>query len=535
MHKYRIMIVDDKIRERIETLRCFLTNDFSGVQPNRREELERICNENLKIEFEVIYPQPFENLETYFRNNKADAYFLDVLYEENNSSWNLQTIVSKVRIYNADAPIFVYSEDWRSMPIIEEVTNAFKVAMPGKTPAYFYDYNTIIAWKRSVFDSGSTTHLSNIVEERRFIKDTIAKAYGKTSKEPFMKNEKIAILHISDLQYGDGNTTDYTVDLWNEVYRKCRELEKASEISGIDILLISGDISMHGKASELKEAEEDLMKLFEKLWPDEYQSQEYRDRLILVPGNHDYDLNYCIMDYLSAKSDDSSGIRKIDFEAAIESLQDKNRKKREDYHKMGLNAYRDFAYRLTGNPVFYEVANLNFIERRFSDWNLRFICLNSCDGICADHTNGVKLNRREIEAIVQNDEEECYTIAVSHHTPLIANQLIEEERNEFQMLYTSIIRSCHVKAWLGGHRHIYDRNEFRKRELTCEVFEAPSLRLDESWGKDEAYQKLTDSGEVRSNRGFQIVVLAKDQKNEFIPTIHRYIFDENGTACKVKQ
>ena len=75
-------------------------------------------------------------------------------------------------------------------------------------------------------DSDVTTdQIAMLKRERKFIQDMIVKAYGKTEKTPFSEQEDIAILHISDIQSGDANTTRYNANIWAEVARVCQELK----------------------------------------------------------------------------------------------------------------------------------------------------------------------------------------------------------------------------------------------------------------------------------------------------------------------
>lgn len=534
MYKYKVMIIDDNIDDRRELFTKFLTNDFLNSHCKLDEAGKKLCQEKLKYELTLVSPMPFENIETFIKQNKADAYFLDVMYPEN-CDWNLERIISKIRIYNINAPIFVYSSAWSDQPVIETVSQAFRRAMPGRTPAYYFSLDDITVWVRNAFENKTCIldSLNQIVEERKFIIDIISKAYGKTNKVPFMNDKGIVLLHISDIQYGDANTTDYTLDLWREVERKCKELQRSGDIKGIDILVISGDIAMHGRISEYREGKEDIESLCSLLWPDEKEDKAFRERIVLVPGNHDFDLNYCAIDYYQAKN--LVGERKIDFEAIREALTNENRIKSGDYHTMGLAAYRDFAYDLTGNPVFYDAPGLNFIEHNFSNWNLRFVCLNSCDGICAEKTNGVNFEKNTFSKIFNDNRNgDCYTIAVSHHSPLFKDGLTEAQKKSFFTNCNSIIRNFNVKVWLGGHRHVYHRDEVRVGGTECDVYEAPTIRLDEAWGKDEIYKILTEQGEICSTRGFEIIVInPEEEKAE--PDVYKYVFDEKGSACKVKQ
>lgn len=532
MCKYKIMVIDDEIEERKEYLPDFFTNAPLDRNEKLSEDVRKKYKNHIGVEFEVVYPEGYEILDEYVRDNRADAYFLDV-YLQIHSKWTLGNALNAIKAHNPKAPIFMYSTDWRDKDVLLDVTDAFRSNFPGKTASYFYDINIINDIVEDFRESVNMDQIEKIRNERKFIKNIIMKAYGKTEKEPFSSNGNIAILHISDIQYGDENTTRYNMNLWAEVVRKCNELKKQHEILGIDLLAITGDISMQGKSEEMKAVKEELEeKLMRKLWPKEFDSGEYRERIIVVPGNHDFDLNFCTMDYLVSENGPEKDDRKIDFHKASESLI-KDRKKRNDYHAMGLTAYKDFAYHITGNPVYYQRKHLNYVEDRYISWNLRFICLNTCDGIRADKTNGVRIDKDELQEIVNdNYDDDCYTIVLSHHTPLFESELENEEKEDFHVSCTTIANSCKAGMWLGGHRHVQRDKTTRTTLKMLKIYEAATLSLQEEWADDYEVQTV-DGKTIKSRRGFQIIILENDGKGSYNPSLIKYVFDEEGVACRL--
>lgn len=542
MYKYKIMIIDDQIMNRIGNLEDFFKNtpldNHKTLPPAQKEAYKK----RIGLEFEVIYPKGHEILDEYVKANKADAYFLDVYLEnqedpENNVGWNLGKALSAIYRYNPKAPIFMYSTDWRDKDVLKKVTEEFRQCFPGKTASYFYDLNNIVTIVEGFREAVHPNQIEKISRERTFIKNMIVRAYGKTEKEPFSKDKDVAILHISDIQYGDDKTTEYKMSLWAEVARVCKELTDRETISGIDLLAITGDISMHGKSEEMKMAVDDLEEdLFKKLWEEEFESKKYQERILLVPGNHDYDLNFCTADYLISENGPKKGDRTIDFEKAGNSLLDTGRKKRNDYRAMGLTAYKDFAYRITGNPIYYQKKYLNYVENRYTSWNLRFICLNTCGGICAEKTNGISIDQEEMKEIVNGRyDDKCYTIVLSHHSPLFENELKDEEKERFHVNCTSIINTCNVNVWLGGHRHIQKDEAKLTTKHKVEVYDASTVSLKEDWASDPDYEVQTVDGKmVKSRRGFQIIILKNDQKGSYEPRLIKFVFDEDGVAWEVR-
>ena len=542
MYKYKIMIIDDQIRKRIDNLSDFFTNVPLDKNEKMTQAQKEAYKKQIGLEFEVVYPYEHEILDEYVKANKADAYFLDVYLEnqedpENNVGWNLGKALSAIYKYNPKAPIFMYSTDWRDKDVLKKVTDEFRQCFPGKTASYFYDLNNIEAIVDGFREAVHQNQIERISRERTFIKNMIVRAYGKTEKEPFSKDKDVAILHISDIQYGDRNTTEYNMSLWAEVARVCKDLKKKGTISGIDLLAVTGDISMHGKSEEFEMAVDDLEKdLFKKLWEDEYESKKYQERILLVPGNHDYDLNFCTADYLVSENGPNKGDRTIDFEKAGNSLLDENRKKINNYHALGLTAYKDFAYHMTGNPVYYEKKHLNYVENRYTSWNIRLICLNTCGGICAEKTNGIKIDQDEMKEIINSDyDDKCYTIVLSHHSPLFEKEMKGEEKDRFRVNCTSIINTCRGNVWLGGHRHIQKDEARLTTAHKAEIYDASTVSLKENWASAPDYEVQTVDGKmVKSRRGFQIIILKNDQKGSYEPSLIKYVFDEDGVAWEVR-
>lgn len=531
MYRFKIMVIDDRISKRIDDLTNFFTNLPINNNHKLSEEEKEIYRNKLKIEFDVIYPKEIDILDIFIKDNQVDAYFLDVIYDEI-ASWTLTSILQSIRRYNENAPIFMYSTEWQERSILEEVSIAFRNGFPGKTATYFYNLNDINEMVTEFKEAVHPNQIIDIQREREFIKNMIVRSYGITEKVPYSAKEDVAILHISDIQYGDENETKYIINLWREVSRVCEELKGQKRIDGIDLLAITGDISMHGQKKEMEIAKEDLRKLFKLLWRAEYESGEYKERILLVPGNHDYDLNFCALNYFV--SENKPNERRIDFEKIAKILSDENREEKNDYQELGMAAYRDFAYDLMGNVTLYEKEKLNFVEKRFKSWNLRIILLNTCNFIRAEKTNGVGIDEKELEDIVNDiDSEKMYTLVLSHHTPLVVENLQDSEKERFRTSYKTVIHTCQAKVWLGGHRHVHAQKIEETTVDECEVYEAATIRLDEEWGKDEKYKvKAKDGTEIQSCRGFQIVLLEK-KGDSYEPKVFRYRFDEDGIAHEI--
>lgn len=531
---YKIMIIDDEILDRMKIFENFFSN--KSLYENRRlSEMQKKEYERISFgEFEICYPLESDgSLQEYIEQHKVDAYFLDVYYDEI-SDWSLGGIFKDIKYNHPEAPIFIYSMDWKDKSVLDTVTRAFRNSFPGKTATYFYDLRQMISLAENFKEAVSKTQIQKMGQERKFIKKMIDQSCGRTIERPYSPQGDVVILHISDIQYGDTNTTDYKNNIWREVSDVCNKLKSEKEISGIDLLAITGDITMHGRQEEMDMAQSDLKYLFKGLWEDEYEKGDYKERILIVPGNHDFDLNYCVLDYFNATNEKDK--RSINFNNIAEELAEETRHIKNDYHLYGWSAYKDFVYGVTNNSIIYQRAHshLNYINNRFVNWNLQFICLNTCDGITAEKTNGVRLDENEIQNILNNNKEKGhYTIVLSHHSPLIMDTLEEDDKKRFESQYNSIIHSCQAQLWLSGHRHIHVKSKKKLLSDSCRVYESATIRLDEDWGEDSEYTVETEKGEITSHRGFQIIKLEK-KNNGFIPHLIKYVFNDEGIACRVE-
>lgn len=535
MEKYTIMIIDDHIERRIDMWMDFLTNRPIDNSTTLSNDEKLSFKKKIGIEFNVIYPQD-EVLTEFIKRHSADAYFLDV-YLADNEGWNIESALNSIREYNPRVPIFVYSSQWKEKEVVSDVTQAFRQSFIGRTANYFYDtfnINNIVDKFRKVT---KINQLGYIKRERKLIIDMIDGAYKKTQKELASCEGDISILHISDIQYGDENMTDYQETIWSEVKRICQEMKEKDEISGIDLVAITGDISMHGKREEFSIAKENMDKyLFEKLWPDEVENRAYRERILIVPGNHDFDLNFCTLDYLNSVNCSEKGSRKIDFNKASNMLLEENRKKQNDYHDMGFSAFANYAYSVTGNEHYIKYNHYNFVVNTFTNWGLKIVCINSCDGINAEKTNGVDINGNELREILNSYEQKDYnyiTLILSHHTPKILDDMSEDEKNKFKVKITQLINTTRATLWLGGHRHISDVDEQPSAFGSIKIYEAPTISLKEDWKKELKETVLEGGEKTHTYRGFQIIKLKRERDRQDSIKKIVFMFNEEGTAKRV--
>lgn len=463
--KYKVLIIDDGYSGRDEVYSCFF-------EKNYEEQSGSPC-------FKTYFLDNPKSMEENIRKINADAILIDAVLDAE-LGWEgvkFEMVLDKIKAAynNSIPPIFLISAKW-DVELIGTVNNAFAESLPNVLPKKYYTYSSIsnkVAEANLRDVTKKKSNCDGLIKERNKIHKIIAKHYGRTDKKLYKKDE-INILHISDLQYGDPKTTNNFIGLFENIQLSLLE----NDIDNIDLVVISGDVAMSGKEEEYEKAKQ-IRSLFKKLWPNE--DSQYSDRVILAPGNHDFDINFCLLNYFSAKN--ISKKREIDLLNLIKELLDNKPIPSFPYNKYGTIAFKRFCYDITHNDVYINNENMNFIIDDFLDWGIRFIVLNSVSNININETNRVEFFKEEISEIVQKANEcpygnEIFNIVVSHHTELFLEE-VNAENNPIQV-FNQLKNSLKCKLFLGGHRHINDNKDGKtSNNEKYTVIEAGTLRIDE--------------------------------------------------------
>lgn len=510
MINYKVLIIDDEFLDRENIYSFFFSNE----------------NENYKDCpcFDYGYLQSPRNMEEKIKEYGADAILIDALLDSgDNATWRgvtVSTVLDKIKsAYQGNIPpIFLVSGKWDET-LLGVVNDAFADSIPNVLPAKYYTfsfmYDMVVGCKQK--DLYGNDNYYDLIKERNKIHKIIAKHKNRTNKKLHNKKE-ITILHISDLQYGDPKSTDSFIGLYRTMINQIKE----KGIDEIDLLVISGDIAMSGKEEEYKKAK-DIINLIKALWPEE--KSDFSDRIILAPGNHDFDINFCVLNYFKAKNlDGKREVDRLDIIKQISGAGDKNDTQLV-YNKYGTSAFRNYCYDISHNPVYLQDNNLNLVIDDFLDWGIRFIVLNSISNININETNHVDFYYDEINGLIEKIEQNNFgnkilNIVVSHHTELYIEEI--GNPNKPLALFNQLKNAANCKLFLGGHRHINDKKDSETTNHNkYSVIEAASLRIDE---KEDNYQ-----------RGFNVLQLFLDDNNE----IHslkenQFVFDKNDSALTLK-
>lgn len=217
-------------------------------------------------------------------------------------------------------------------------------------------------------------------------------------------NNLINILHISDIHY---QTESIEFLITNSANKE------------IDLLVVTGDlVQATGNADTIAKRYEmckkALIKLAKRLF-----KYEWRDRVLIVPGNHDYaSMNEVIAD--------NSG-RAFSGAKAPGLTDIVNPRVKFAYYLGFVSSFRrDFP-----NSDKYIDYDINYIDNRFDDWGITFLLLNSSSGVSAHRQNKVALSKSKIELLVNKMEEDKFNICLLHHTPLFNIIYIKDRSSVF--------------------------------------------------------------------------------------------------------
>lgn len=317
-----------------------------------------------------------------------------------------------------------------------------------------------------------------------------------------VRNEKCKILQLSDLQFG-GNESGAA---YNDNQRLANFLKKEDIVP--DILVITGDIADKGKKEEFAQAKKWIEELMRDLWDIRgLISDEDRQRVLLVPGNHDYDISISASDVFSfqfGKDEKDSFVKKDETGVSFE------------HQKLGFKNYFDFAFELTGDSAWkdYERRAIH-INEHFLNYGLCFVMFNSVYNIncrnCENKHDEFYCNLSEFSEedlkykSIVNDE--IVNILVMHNPPKDYHKGTAAGEKSKNILQT-LVEDNRINMCLYGHSHDYviphtwsDNGGTCCENMVC--ISAPTYRL--------AAESRTED----AMRGFNIIEMTNVTENRF--------------------
>jgi predicted phosphodiesterase len=402
-------------------------------------------------EFELLYIWTRSEFEKY-KETPVDGYVIDVFLDK--GDWkdiNAATLLRE-EIQNAPrpAPVVLVSQVWHDPRVLDVLKEA------GDTTAKVVQY---LAWPEFVQaatkgDEGTARRVA-LTNKLQFELD---RWHGRSGFRP-APDDTIRILLLADLQYGDPHTDRKAT--WSESWIARTFAHRKEQVP--DLIVLAGDVSYSGSPEQFALAEERIADdLMATLW-DKNNVDRMRDRIVLVPGNHDVNLRF------SACDDYAFNLNKKELErmpsAAALSFNSKEFARNgwhpTRHHEYALEPFRRFAQRLTGDANWARSPSLCWVDRRFAQCGIRFFGINSVSELNAaspDYASFDEKALRDIDRSVgANDSEGVFSIAVSHH----GLRPDGAKRTEIDMANWAE-KGCEffkihgINLWMYGHYHEFD-------------------------------------------------------------------------------
>ncbi len=111
----------------------------------------------------------------------------------------------------------------------------------------------------------------------------------------------VAVLHISDMQFGAKHRFGPDGPLARRLLDDLSYLRESYNLT-VDLLVVSGDLAEQAKPSEFEQVHEFLVQLSDGLGLG-------RDRVVIVPGNHDVSWSKCRGYFADCEGDETEPVR----------------------------------------------------------------------------------------------------------------------------------------------------------------------------------------------------------------------------------
>lgn len=480
---YKLMIIDDDISSREEVYKAVFASS----------------------EFELIIVRSPTHLDDIIETTPVDAYMVDVFLE--NGSWvevNDAGHLFAERFHRLPraAPVFLISVSWENNKMIpklnminqcrgvevlryltwDEFTRASKKPIPNMDLAAL---RAKVLYDLAIWHEKSTFHVND--------------------------DESIRILILSDLQYGDPHTSTYSVldEQWIG-----RALNQDSLLP--HLVVLAGDIAYSGDPHEYQLARLTLdNNLFQFMWG-KGQAEKMRDRIIVVPGNHDVNLRFSACNLFNWERNEKKWTKRTLPSIGGSTPAPTQSESECDY---SLEPFLKFAHGITGSKA-WEVHNKSsHVDRRFEQTGLRFHLFNSVSEMHTQNPTNADFSSKAISSMSRslgnNDKpEDFFNIAISHHGIQIGNTK-SVQMKDWETIGRQYFKKEEIRLWTFGHYHKAAFNLIEDGRLG--LVQTPTLKI-----------RPNES----APRGFTLVELIRSTKKVTNVNVHFYELGEIGIQGK---
>lgn len=413
------------------------------------------------------------------QTERADAYLVDLFL----SGWGMKgsEIVEK-HLPKAPrrAPIFIVSSQWGNPEVMEELAIIVRL---GGNDINGGQVRTFYSWEEFADKDGKIVCEDVVKVTRKKLLTELSVFHGESSATP-RANEKLRILHISDIHFGDSEFSKHFA--FNE-YEIAKFLVKEDVNMPPTLLVITGDMAYSGEPGEFAKAKEGIERLFKTVFQCPNNIEANRERMFIVPGNHDINLRLAACD-----SYDYSR-----FSGSNAMLSAKPRTTPGQYNALAWKPFTDFAVETTVDREWRYSCTKPWVSNRFLNWGLQFILFNSAAEIDSENPSKATVPEQcDLNGLVDelSGGPSAYRILLTHHG---ADSFSEPDKTRLD----NFMQLANVRLWLHGHRH-ESQTSLDPRLL---ISVAPSLSLNTKAQREEnlrgfnLIELINASGEVASS------------------------------------
>jgi len=449
-------------------------------------------------EFDPIYVWTRREFEEQ-REIPVDGYIIDVFLDTGDWVDTNAAELLKDAIQNAPrrAPVFLVSQLWGDEKVLGVLKQAGELE---KVEIVQY-----LAWTE--FQQATEGNQAAEVRKdalRMKLLSELGRWHRRSGFRP-SPDDIIRILLLADVQFGDPATDPGATFSENQIANVLKQNHNLP-----DLIVLAGDISHSGRPDQFKLAEERLaLDLMGLLWG-KNNVDRYRDRIVLVPGNHDVNLRF------SACDNYKFNLSTKEFEDETIPFQNADTDNYLSHHSYALEPFRRFARNLTGERNWGDLPSLTWVDRRFVHCGIRFFVLNSVADLNSSKPNRASLNEtalREINrSISDSGTDSIFSIAVSHHGLRPYGASDNETQINNWASCSSFFLMHEIRLWLCGHYHkfnVHSINSIPFNKTPLWVVQAPTSRISDT------------------TRGFCVLELKRQAGKVIDAHVHHYVLENN--------
>lgn len=390
--KYKLMVIDD--------------------DKGRHEVYKKVL---LDSEFETLYIWTRRDFEGK-KETPVDGYVVDIFL--NKGDWGdtnaAELLKNYIQTAPRPAPVFFVSQLWRDNKVLDILKQA------GDSSAKVVQYLAWSEFEEATLENETATVRMNALRNKLLFE--LDHWHGRSGYRP-EPNETIRILLLADVQFGDQKTDPKATFTEQRIALTLKQDELLPHL-----MVVAGDVSHSGRPDQFALAEDRLANdLIGTLWGMN-NIDRYRDRIVLVPGNHDVNLRFSACDNRKF----NPTLKIFEDETPVPDADNGHYIRHHDY---ALEPFRRFARRLTRDRNWEGSRNMSWVDRRFLHCGIQFFVMNSVSELSAsmpDHASFNEYDLREIGRSLRDDApDSIFSIAVSHHglRPAGAGDSVKEVSN----------------------------------------------------------------------------------------------------------